>query len=238
MKEKKIIKTPILGVNAKSYMWGDDLVDIAEFCEKIAVENDVTISLNTPFIDIYRISKVAPHVIINAQGVDAITPGGKMGGILPEALVSAGADGVIINHAARPMTLSQVVNTVERCKELGLYTFVCADSEIECKMMALLHPTGIIVEQTKLIGTGIVADEKYIVDTTKAIKDIDPDIIVLQGAGIKNGDDVYHNIKFGSESGGGASGVFCAEDPKAAILGFLDGILRARKDFGTRTISK
>lgn len=233
---KKTIKTPTLGVNAKSYMWGDDLLDIALYCEKIAVENDITITFNVPFLDIYRISQVCPHVIINAQGVDAIEPGGRMGGILPEALVAAGTDGVIINHAARPMTLSQVVSTVKKCKSLGLYTFVCADTLEEVKMIATLHPTGIICEETSHIGTGKVSDTSYIENTTKAIKDFDSNILVLQGAGIKSADDIYRNISLGSESGGGASGIFCSGNPKKAIDNFVEGILRARKDFGSRVV--
>lgn len=236
MKYRKTIKTPTLGVNAKSYLWGDELLEVARHCEKIAIEHDITVCMNVPFVDIYRVSQEAPHVFINAQGVDGIKPGGTMGGALPEALKAAGADGVIINHAARPMTLNDVVKSVERCKEVGLYTYVCADSVEEAVMMATLHPTGIICEQTRLIGTGIVADEDYLLSTTKAIRDIDPNIIISQGAGIKTGDDIVRNISLGSESGGGASGIFCSEDPIKTIDEFVQAILKARKEYGSRTI--
>ena len=67
MKHKKQIKTPTLGVNAKAYMWGEELLTIAKYCEKIAVDHDVTVTLNVPIVDIYRIAQAAPHVIINAQ---------------------------------------------------------------------------------------------------------------------------------------------------------------------------
>ena len=237
MKHKKQIKTPTLGVNAKTYMWGEDLLKIAAYCEKVAVENDVTVTFNVPIVDIYRAAQIAPHVIINAQFMDPIEKGGTMGGVAAEALAAAGADGVIINHAsAKPMTLSQLIKAVELAKKAGLYTFVCADSVEEALMIASLHPTGIICEQSKLIGTGVIASEEYLLATTKAIKDYDPEIMVLQGAGIKNGDDIYHNIKYGSESGGGASGIFCSEDPIGKIDDFLTGILRAREEFGTRVI--
>lgn len=231
---KKIV-TPTLGVNAKSFMWGKELEKVAEYCEKIAVEKGITITMNVSPVDIFRISKIAKHVLINAQAVDGIERGNAMGANLPEALKEAGADGVIINHAAHPMTLNQVVRSIRRCQEVGLYTFVCADSVDEALMIATLHPTGIICEQTKLIGTGIIASDDYLVGTTKAIKDYDPNIIVMQGAGIKNGDDIYHNIKCGSESGGGASGIFLSEDPIKTIDDFVDGILRAKRDFGSRT---
>ena len=140
----KIIKTPTMGVNAKSYMWGEKLLEVARHCEKLAVENDVTITMNVPFVDIYRVAQEAPHVWINAQYCDPINPGGMMGGIVAEALKEAGADGVIINHAsARPLTLSQIRKVVKRCKEVGLGTFICVDSIDEVRMMAALHPTAL-----------------------------------------------------------------------------------------------
>ena len=235
MIKKKVIKTPTLGINAKSYMWGADLLEIAKYCEKIAVENDITVTMEVPIVDIYRVSLIAPHIIINAQFMDPIEQGNTMGGVSAEALVDAGADGVILNHAsAKPMTLSQLINAMKYAKKAGLYTFVCADSIEEVRIIASLHPTGIICEQSNLIGTGVVSSEEYIHSTTKAIRDYDPNIIVSQGAGIKNGNDIYRDIKNGSESGGGASGVFCCSDPIAKIDDFLDGILRAKKDFGSR----
>lgn len=234
---KKRIKTPTLGVNAKAYMWGKDLLEIALHCEKIAVEHDVTITMNVPIVDIYRIAQAAPHVLINAQFMDPIEKGGTMGGVVAEALKEAGADGVILNHAAaKPMTLSQLILAVQYAKKADLYTFVCADSVEEALMVASLHPTGIICEQSKLIGTGIVASEDYLHSTTDAIKRYDSNILVMQGAGIKNAEDIYRNIANGSESGGGASGIFLSDDPKGTIDDFLNGILRARKDFGSRIV--
>lgn len=237
MKVKKPFVTPSLGVNAKSYMWGEDLLDIARYCEQVAVENNITVTMNVPIVDIYRVSQIAPHVIINAQFMDPIEKGGTMGGVVAQALADAGADGVIINHAsAKPMTPSQVIKAIQLAKDAGLYTFVCADSVEEALFIASLHPTGIICEQAKLIGTGVVASEEYLHSTTKAIKEVDPNIVVMQGAGIKNADDIYRNIKNGSESGGGASGIFCSADPKATIANFAEGILRAKKDFGYRVV--
>ena len=68
---KKIV-TPTLGVNAKSFMWGKELEKVAEYCEKVAVEKDITITMNVSPVDIFRISKIAKHVLINAQAVDGI----------------------------------------------------------------------------------------------------------------------------------------------------------------------
>lgn len=235
MKKRKKIHTPTLSVNAKSYMWGKQLEEIALYCNKIAMEHNITVTMNVPIVDIYHLSRIAPNIIINAQFMDPITKGGMMGGVVPEALAEAGADGVILNHAsAKSMTLDKLLFAVERAKEAGLYTFVCANTIDEVRIVASMNPTGIICEQSRLIGTGIVASVDYLHSTTQIIKSINKNIIVMQGAGIKNGDDVYRNIKNGSESGGGASGIFQSDDPIATIDSFLEGILKAKNDFGSR----
>ncbi len=233
-----IIRTPLLSVNAKSYLWGEDLLKIAQHCEKRAIENGISISMNLPYVDLYRISQCCPHLILNAQGVDADEPGGKMGAVLPEMLKASGADGVILNHASSPMSLNNIIKTVERCKRLGLFTFICADRLEECRLLAELHPTGMVVEQAALIGTGILADESYIQQTTRLIRSIDSEILIMHGAGIKSGEDIYRNIRNGSETGGGASGIFCSQDPIATIDDYVQGILRAKRDFGSRIIAR
>ena len=155
--------------------------------------------------------------------------------VVADALVEAGADGVILNHdGAKPMTFNQLLFAMDYAKKVGLYTFVCADTIEEIRLIAQTGPTGIICEQSRLIGTGVTAPKEYLLSTTAAVKEIDENIIVMQGAGIKNSEDVYRNIKYGSESGGGASGIFLSDDPIANIDEFLAGILKAKKEFGSK----
>jgi len=68
-----------------------------------------------------------------------------------------------------------------------------------------------------LIGTGQPSDEQYIIETTAAIKQVNPEIQVLQGAGISNGIDVYNVIKAGADATGTTSGIMKAADPEAML---------------------
>ena len=71
-------------------------------------------------------------------------------------------------------------------------------------------------------------------DLIEAIKQINPNIIVIQGAGNRTADDQYNAIKNGSEGSGASSGIFLAEDPKTKIKELLEGVIRARDEFGTK----
>ena len=130
------IKTPILGINPKSYMYGDRLLEIAKYADKLAERFDITITFSAPYVDLANLVKETQHLIITAQGMDGITVGRGMGAVLPESLVNIGVKGVTINHAERPMTTSQLVRAVYRAKELGLNVSVCADSIEQARIIA------------------------------------------------------------------------------------------------------
>ena len=51
------------------------------------------------------------------------------------ALKAAGAEGVVVNHCEKPMSLPQIKATIERANELDMLVFACADSVAET-----LHP--------------------------------------------------------------------------------------------------
>ena len=57
----------------------------------------------------------------------------------------------------------------------------------------------------------------YVAAAIRAVKDVDPDIFVLQGAGISNGEDVYRVIRAGAEATGSSSGVVKAKDRAAMV---------------------
>lgn len=223
-------RVPHFGVNPKSYLFGEKLIELAKYLDQLSEEYDLDITLTAPYADIAAVKNATKHLFIIAQGMDAIEPGRGMGAILPESLKNAGAMAVMLNHAERPMSISQLIKAVKRAKELDMMSIICADSVEEAKMIALLQPDEIICEQTELIGTGIVADDAYMDETLKAIKSVSPETWVLQGAGIKSGEDCYRSIKKGSVSAGGTSGIVCAEDPFKAAKEMVEAIVRARDE--------
>lgn len=140
--------------------------------------------------------------------MDTLRPGRGMADILPEALKAAGAKGVVVNHCEKPMSLPAIKATIDRAREIDFLVFACADSVAEARAIAQLHPDIINPEPTELIGgTGGVSDMKYVREVIRAIKEIDPEILVEQAAGITSGKQVYDFIMAGSEAAGAASGI-------------------------------
>ena len=151
--------------------------------------------------------------------------------VLPEGLKAAGAQGVVINHCEKPMSLPQMKATIDRARELDFLVFACADTLDEAKAIANLHPDIINPEPSAIIGGGNgVSPMAYVKDSIRVIKEIDPDIMVEQAAGITNGQQVYDFIMAGSEAAGAASGIMNAADPIAMIDEMIAATRRAADD--------
>ena len=169
--------------------------------------------------------------------MDTLRPGRGMADILPEALKAAGAEGVVVNHCEKPMSLPQIKATINRANELDMLVFACADSVAETCAIAQLHPDIINPEPSELIGGagGGVSDMGYVKEVIAAIKEIDDTIMVEQAAGITNGQQVYDFIMAGSEAAGAASGIMNAKDPIAMIDEMIAATRRAADDLKKRS---
>src|SRR5665647_1799697 len=98
--------------------------------------------------------------------MDALPVGRGLGSVLPEAVKAAGAVGVMLNHAEKPMSISDLRRTIKRADEVGLVSIVCADSIEEASAIAHFAPNIIVAEPSELIGTGKTSDKEYVIATT------------------------------------------------------------------------
>ena len=217
------IEPPFFEIGPKAFMYGERMLQLAKAADEASVKYDVRIILTPQPSDLYLLAKETKNLLLFAQHIDPIEPGRGNGWILPEAVKAAGAVGVILNHAEKPMTLADLSLAIKRADEVGLVTMVCADSLKEAEAIALFAPNIIVAEPTELIGTGKTSDEEYVIATTSAIKRVNPEIQVLQAAGITNGQDVYNVIKARADATGTTSGIMKAVDPEA----MLDEMIRA-----------
>jgi triosephosphate isomerase len=219
-----IIKPPFFEIGPKAWMFGKRMLKLAKAADAASKKYDVRIILTPQYTDIPMLVRETENVLIFAQHMDSIRIGRGLGTVLPEAVKEAGAVGVMLNHAERPMFISDLNKTIKRADEVGLVTIVCADTIEEAQAIAHFSPNIIVAEPTELIGTGQPSDKKYIVETTNAIKKINPEIQVLQGAGISNGQDVYNVIKAGADATGTTSGIMKADDPEAMLEEMIHSI--------------
>ena len=227
---KRKIRTPYFETGIKCYIYGQDELDYAAKCEEMAVKYDVDVLFISSFTNLRTIAETCPHLFVIAPYMDNMRPGRGMGMVLPESLQAAGAAGVVINHCEKPMTLGNIKGCVDRCRELGLLSFVCADTTEEAMAVAQFHPDIMNPEPSELIGTGQSADMTYVTRTVNAVKAVDTDILTEIAAGITKGEDVYQYIMAGSDGAGAASGILKSDDPAAQLEEMVSAVARAKKD--------
>ena len=221
------ISEPFFEYGPKCYMYGETLVEMAKGLDLLAEKYDVDVILDIPDTEIYNVAKNVKRVHVYSQHMDSLPIGKGMGKSLPEALKSAGAVGVMLNHAERKLTLEEIELAIKRADEVGLATMVCADSIEEVKAIAKLAPNILVAEPTELIGTGKPADKEYVDAVIKAIKEINPDILPFPSAGISKGQDCYNIIKAGSSASGCSSAIAKAENPLALAEEMIASVRKA-----------
>ena len=147
---------PILIINLKTYErgLGEAALRLATTAENLSNDTGVCIAIAPQFTDLTAITKEV-RIPVFAQHIDPILPGSHTGHILPEAVKAAGAVGTLINHSERQLTLKVIQDSVERAKDVGLLSLVCADTPERTSEVASFKPDMVAIEPPELIGTGI-----------------------------------------------------------------------------------
>ena len=225
--KKCSIKAPFFEIGPKSYLYGQDVIDLAIAADAASEKYDVDIIFTTPVVEIARVKAATKRIHVFAPHMDPIYPGRGLADILPESLVAAGAEGVMLNHVEKPVTFEVLGETIKRAEEVGLTTIVCADSMADASKIATLNPDIIVAEPSELIGTGVSVGPEYVKAATDAVKNVNKDILVLTAAGIANGQDVYNTIIAGADATGSSSGVAKAADRAAMVDEMIAAVRKA-----------
>ncbi len=225
-----VIRAPFLEIGPKNYLYGEEVLQLACAVDAAAEKNGIDIFFTCPYIDLRRVCENTKHIHVLAPHMDSLRPGRGIAEILPEAVADAGAEGVMLNHAEKRLNYTELENIMQRAKELGLLTVVCADSMEEIRAVAMLGPDVIVAEPEELIGKCTGGDISYVGEAVRTVKEIDPGIQVLVGAGIRNGKDVYDVILAGSDASGSSSAVVLAEDRAAMVEEMAEAAVRAWND--------
>ncbi len=177
--------------------------------------------------DLFQISN-SVKIPVFAQHIDSIKAGRNTGYILPENVKDAGAIGTLINHSEHPLSEEKLKNTIERAKHVGLISLVCVDTPKKASQVAIFKPDMIAIEPPELIGTGISVSKarpEIITSSLQSVKEIDPEIIFLCGAGISSGEDVALSIKLGASGVLFASGFVKAKNPSKVLEDIVEALV-------------
>ncbi len=221
------IKLPFFEIGPKALIYGDTALKLAKAADSVAAKYDVHIIFTPQYTDIPAIASQTENLLVFAQHMDSLPVGKGQGSVLPEAVKAAGAAGVMLNHAEKRISLAEINKTIKRADEVGLLSMVCTDTVEEASAVAHLAPNIIVAEPPELIGTGNTSDMNYVRESIKVVKSINPDIHVLQGAGISSGEDVYNVIMAGAVATGSTSGIIKAGNPEAMVEEMIYSLRKA-----------
>ena len=223
------MKTPVIVINFKVYseVDGQRCYDLVSICDDIASQYGANIVICPPMPYLAKVVEIAKNVPVFAQHVDPIRPGSHTGYVTAESIKASGASGTLINHSEHRLILADIDLAIGRCKEVGLETIVCTNNIATSKAAATLNPDYVAVEPPELIGGDIsvtTASPEIVSGTVEAIKELNPKVEVLCGAGVKTGKDVAKAIELGTVGVLLASGVTKAQDPRRALEDLVSGL--------------
>lgn len=176
--------------------------------------------------DLEAVRRAAPSLEVWTQHLDPVGQGGFTGWLEPQTALHRGARGTIINHAEHKVSMEHVASLKQQLPS----TFPmcgCAANLEEAKNLAQIGPTFIAVEPPELIGGDIsvtTADPAIVSDTVAVVKEVNPEVRVLCGAGVKNGADVAKAVELGAEGVLLASGVTKADDVDSVLADLVSSL--------------
>ncbi len=223
------LKEPVLFINMKAYAEGigSNALEIAKIAEQISKETGIEIVVVPQTSDIRLIAQNT-GVRIFAQHIDDITPGAHTGSTLPEAIVSAGAIGTVLNHAEKRISIEKIESTIKRAKEVGLLVMCCAETLEKAIIIAELStkPDYIALEPPELIGGDTSVSKARPELISNAAEELQRrKIPLIVGAGIKNAEDTKKALELGAKGAFVASGIVKAVNKEKAIRELVNGFL-------------
>ena len=233
MTNRARIRPPVFEIGLKGYCWGAEAVRLAVEADHLAAELGVSVVFDPQTVDIPAVAAATSRILVFAQHTDPVAPGRGVGAILAEALRDAGAVGTLLNHSERPMSLGAMTAAIHRARAVGLSTLVFADSPAEAAALAHLGPDIVLAEPPELIATGVSAGSAmadFVTEAAAAVRSVNPEVLVMSGAGVNGPQDVDRMIRLGLDGTGSSSGILRAADPVATMRAMLEAEARAWAD--------
>jgi triosephosphate isomerase (TIM) len=220
---------PLIVVNFKTYESAHGLaaVELARAMEIVnsEVETAELVAVVSAF-DLASVILAAPTLGVWTQHLDPVGFGSNTGWLHPSTAIQHGATGTIINHAEHKVSIEHVKELISQLP-MDFPVCACAADLDEAKALAALSPTMIAVEPPELIGGDISvtsADPAIVSDTVSLVNSVNPQVVTLCGAGVKNGQDVSTAIELGTSGVLLASGVTKAEDPLSVLRDLVSSL--------------
>ena len=205
-------------VNFKTYQeaTGEAALELAKICQEVSLTSKIEIIPVVQATDLSLLSKAGIKAWV--QGLDDVDFGSYTGKILPQAVIAAGARGVILNHSENKIPPTMIISLVNRLRKIdkNFKVLVCCESLTEAQNFISCVPDMIAYEPPELIGGDV--------SVSRARPEINTDFVnylktisVLVGAGIHNSQDVIKALSLGAKGILVSSGVVLSPNPKEVL---------------------
>ena len=211
-------------VNFKGYSeaMGEKAEKLAEKCRKASEKTGEEVVACPQPQDIQRVASTGVETM--AQHVSRKDTGSHTGHVMAEGVQRAGATGTIIDHSERRLEPEIIEKTVEKAKELGLKTVLCAKTPEEVKRFSRFQPDYISIEPPELIGGDTAVSTARPEMIEDAVEKTADGVKTLAGAGVKSREDVEKAKELGCSGILVASGVVKSENPQKTIEDLCKGL--------------
>lgn len=192
-----------------------------DIAKEIVDESGVRIIVCPPMLSLHEAAERFSDVF--SQHADAEPAGAYTGSVGAEMLKAAKVKGSIVNHSEKRIANAERLKaTIGILHEQGLESIVCAASTGEAAAIAAHSPAFIAVEPPELIGSGVSVSKarpEIVINSVKAVSEVNHRISVLCGAGVSSREDVQKAVELGAHGVLLASAFVKAKDPKAFLSG-------------------
>ncbi len=201
---------------------GEKAVYLCQIVKKVINEFNIPIIPILQPTDIYRVKKEV-GIEIWAQHADPIDPGRHFGWLSPYSLKEAGASGVVINHAERPLDEETIKKIITKAKIYQLKTLVLCQTVDLAKKVELWEPDYIGYEKEELIAGSLSMVDVEEENIKKLANNLNKSLII--GAAISTKEHVRKTLLFGGKGVILASAFVLAKNPeeklKELVLAFI-----------------
>jgi triosephosphate isomerase len=215
------ITAPFFEIGPKNLLRRNQIEAVAVAAGQAGADHGVTVLITVPTALIAPVHELRAGVLVLAQGMDAEGLGSSMNRVTAESLVDAGARGVMLNHDADPLDLDTLGPAIDRARDVGLATIVCAGTHDEAIRFATLGPTVVLFEPPDLIGTDATVTRDWVAGSTDAIHLAGPGVLALHAGGISTPAVAQSVMAAGADGTGSTSGVLSSDNPAETVRSFI-----------------
>ncbi len=221
-------------LNFKAYReaCGNKAIKLAKIAEVVSKKYGVKIFVSPQFLDIPSVIKNVKIPVL-AQHVDDVEEGRFTGSISFNSLKEYGVYGSLINHSERKLPIQKIERVIKIARKYNFKIFALASTIKEAKKIAKMSPYSLSYEPPELIASGKAVSKyraKSLEEFVKVVKEINPNIVKMCGAGITNEEDVKAALDIGVDGVLIASAFVFSENKKR----FLEKIARVFVKHGTK----